>query len=133
MPTRPDAVDGRPEGHRRTCTNVHQLMEDGPDKAPRLAYDRGRSPIRLERLRRGRIIMRWVRYTADGKTAYGIVEGDRVIEVAGDPFAGYEKTARTRPLGSVKIEVPVIPRTFYCAGLNYTAHLKVANASIPEK
>jgi 2-keto-4-pentenoate hydratase/2-oxohepta-3-ene-1,7-dioic acid hydratase in catechol pathway len=74
-----------------------------------------------------------VRYTADGKTAYGIVEGDRVIEVAGDPFAGYEKTSRARPLGSVKIEVPVIPRTFYCAGLNYTAHLKVANASIPEK
>jgi len=77
--------------------------------------------------------MRWVKYTADGKTAYGIIEGDRVIEVAGDPFAGYEKTARTRPLGSVKIEVPVVPRTFYCAGLNYTAHLKVANASIPEK
>ncbi len=34
--------------------------------------------------------MRWIRFTADGKTAYGILEGERIVEVAGDPFAvGY--------------------------------------------
>ena len=36
--------------------------------------------------------MRWVRYEANGHPVYGIVEGDTVTEVRGDPFAGYEKT-----------------------------------------
>jgi hypothetical protein len=42
--------------------------------------------------------MRWVRYEANGHPAYGIVEGDTVTEVKGDPFAGYERTAIRRPL-----------------------------------
>jgi 2-keto-4-pentenoate hydratase/2-oxohepta-3-ene-1,7-dioic acid hydratase in catechol pathway len=67
--------------------------------------------------------MRWIRFTADGKTAYGLLEGDRIVEVAGDPFAGYERTSRLHALAAVKIGVPVMPRTFYCAGLNYTAHV----------
>ena len=67
--------------------------------------------------------MRWVRYEANGHPVYGIVEGDMVTEVRGDPFAGYEKTATRRPLSSVKLLVPVEPRTFYCAGLNYADHV----------
>jgi 2-keto-4-pentenoate hydratase/2-oxohepta-3-ene-1,7-dioic acid hydratase in catechol pathway len=68
--------------------------------------------------------MRWIRFTLDGKTAYGILEGDRVAEVSGDPFTRYERTAKSHALSAVKLEVPVIPRTFYCAGLNYTSHIK---------
>jgi 2-keto-4-pentenoate hydratase/2-oxohepta-3-ene-1,7-dioic acid hydratase in catechol pathway len=67
--------------------------------------------------------MRWIRFTADNKTAYGILEAERVTEVTGDPFNGYEKTKRVHALASVKLEVPVIPRTFYCAGLNYVSHV----------
>jgi 2-keto-4-pentenoate hydratase/2-oxohepta-3-ene-1,7-dioic acid hydratase in catechol pathway len=67
--------------------------------------------------------MRWSRFTADGGTAYGIVEGNEIAEVAGDPFGAYQPTARRHALAAVKIEVPVIPRTFYCAGLNYGAHV----------
>lgn len=68
--------------------------------------------------------MRWIRFTAEGRTAYGILEGDRIAEVAGDPFKGYEATPRRHGLSAVKIEVPVIPPTFYCAGLNYVEHVK---------
>ena len=67
--------------------------------------------------------MRWIKFTAQGKTAYGILEGNQIFEVAGDPFAGYERTSRVHPLAAVKLEVPVVPRTFYCAGLNYTTHV----------
>ena len=67
--------------------------------------------------------MRWLRFTTGGYTAYGLIEGDMVVEVTGDPFAGYVRTARLHELAGVKIEVPVIPRTFYCAGLNYTSHI----------
>ena len=66
--------------------------------------------------------MRWIRYETNGQTAFGIVDGDMVTEVRGDPFAGYEKTATRRPLSSVKLLVPVEPRTFYAAGLNYAEH-----------
>jgi 2-keto-4-pentenoate hydratase/2-oxohepta-3-ene-1,7-dioic acid hydratase in catechol pathway len=68
--------------------------------------------------------MRWIRFSTENRTRYGILDGDSIAEVTGDPFAGYEKTARRHALGAVKIEVPVIPRTFYCAGLNYTQHIK---------
>lgn len=74
--------------------------------------------------------MRWIRYSRQDRTAYGILEGDRISEVAGDPFRGYERTARTHHLGTVKIEVPVVPPTFYCVGLNYAEHIKEAAAKL---
>jgi 2-keto-4-pentenoate hydratase/2-oxohepta-3-ene-1,7-dioic acid hydratase in catechol pathway len=73
--------------------------------------------------------MRWLRYTAEGKTSYGIIEGDRVAEVNGDPFAGYERTSRVHQLDTVKIEIPLMPRTFYCAGKNYTSHVQFMAAT----
>lgn len=66
--------------------------------------------------------MRWMRYEAEGAVRYGIVEGDQVLDVKGDPFAGYEKTSTKRALSSVKVMVPVVPPTFYAAGLNYPEH-----------
>jgi 2-keto-4-pentenoate hydratase/2-oxohepta-3-ene-1,7-dioic acid hydratase in catechol pathway len=67
--------------------------------------------------------MRWIRFEKEGRRAYGIVEGDSVIEVTGDPFAGYERTANRHALRAVKLLVPVEPRTFYAAGLNYAEHV----------
>ena len=83
--------------------------------------------------------MRWMRYSHQGRTAYGIVEGDRIVEVAGDPFAGYERTGSVRDLAAVKVEVPVIPPTFYCVGLNYAEHIREVaakhgiKANLPEQ
>ena len=68
--------------------------------------------------------MRWIRFTTDGRIAYGMVEGDAILEVDGDPFAGHAPTDRRHALGDVRIEVPVVPPTFYCVGLNYEAHIR---------
>jgi 2-keto-4-pentenoate hydratase/2-oxohepta-3-ene-1,7-dioic acid hydratase in catechol pathway len=70
--------------------------------------------------------MRWLRYMADGRESYGIVEGNDVVEVKGDPFAGYERTQTRRTLDAVKLLVPVVPKTFYAAGLNYPEHVTAA-------
>ena len=70
--------------------------------------------------------MRWLKFTAAGQTSWGIVEGDRVIAVSGDPFGEWQRTAQSHALKDVKIELPLIPRTFYCVGLNYLKHLKEA-------
>ena len=72
--------------------------------------------------------MRWIRYSHGGKTAYGIREGDRIAGVAGDPFGGYTRTTERLALEAVKIEVPVVPPTFYCVGLNYAEHVRSAAA-----
>jgi 2-keto-4-pentenoate hydratase/2-oxohepta-3-ene-1,7-dioic acid hydratase in catechol pathway len=83
--------------------------------------------------------MRWIRFSAEGRTAYGILEGDRIREVRGDPFNGHEPTGRVVPLAAAKVEVPLVPRTFYCAGLNYVEHVREAAAkrgeapNIPQK
>ena len=31
--------------------------------------------------------MRWLKFTADGQTSWGIIEGERVAAVKGDPSA----------------------------------------------
>jgi uncharacterized protein (DUF58 family) len=56
--------------------------------------------------------MRWLKFTASGKTSWGLVEGDKVVAVSGDPFGEWQRTQRTHALRDVKIELPVIPRTF---------------------
>jgi 2-keto-4-pentenoate hydratase/2-oxohepta-3-ene-1,7-dioic acid hydratase in catechol pathway len=67
--------------------------------------------------------MRWLRYAANGQESYGIIEGDEVVAVKGDPFVGYEMTRTRHKLHDVKYLVPVIPKTFYAAGLNYAEHV----------
>ena len=74
--------------------------------------------------------MRWIRFSLQGRTAYGILDGDHVNEVRGDPFAGFEKTTRVHDLDAVKIEVPVVSPTFYCVGLNYAEHIREAAAKL---
>ena len=68
--------------------------------------------------------MRWLRFSKDGRTAYGSVSGDTVTEIKGEPWGDATPTGATHKLASVKVEVPVIPKTFYCAGINYAAHIR---------
>jgi 2-keto-4-pentenoate hydratase/2-oxohepta-3-ene-1,7-dioic acid hydratase in catechol pathway len=70
--------------------------------------------------------MRWLRYEADSREHYGIIEGNEVVEVTGDPFAGYQTTRIKHKLNDVKFLVPVVPKTFYAAGLNYPEHVTAA-------
>jgi 2-keto-4-pentenoate hydratase/2-oxohepta-3-ene-1,7-dioic acid hydratase in catechol pathway len=67
--------------------------------------------------------MKWCRFEAEGQTAYGIIENDAVVAVDGSPFTEYTRTSRTYPLSAVKLLVPVIPPTFYAAGINYREHV----------
>jgi 2-keto-4-pentenoate hydratase/2-oxohepta-3-ene-1,7-dioic acid hydratase in catechol pathway len=67
--------------------------------------------------------MKWCRFQSGNKAAYGIIEGANVTEVSGSPFDSYTKTSNTHPLGSVKLLVPVVPPTFYAAGINYPEHV----------
>ena len=57
-------------------------------------------------------IRRYVRFTspsAEGRTAYGLREGDTVRELEGDLFANPRPTGRMFPLSQVRLELPVDP------------------------
>ena len=70
--------------------------------------------------------MRWARFEQNGTPTYGVVEGDEIIPVRGSPFDSWERTSTRLKLSDVKLLVPVVPPTFYAAGLNYAEHVREA-------
>ena len=70
--------------------------------------------------------MIWCRFQMGDKVRYGIVEDDGVTEVSGSPFETYVLTEERYSLAGVKLLVPVIPPTFYAAGINYPEHVTFA-------
>ena len=45
----------------------------------------------------------------------------------------FQDTGETYPLSAVKIEIPIIPRTFYAAGFNYAIHVAEIAKAMGEK
>ncbi len=68
--------------------------------------------------------MRWLRYSVQGKIFTGYLKDEWLHAVEGAPWGDWQKINITHALTEVRIEVPVIPRTFYAAGLNYVKHIK---------
>ncbi len=69
-------------------------------------------------------------------TVYGLVDDGVVTTVTGNPFWAYEKGDRRIPLADLRLLPPVIPNTFFCAGLNYRAHAERAaygGHAVPER
>ena len=83
--------------------------------------------------------MKWVRYQADDGVFYGVLGGDIITKTIGSPFTEFESTNQQISLDEVRILPPVIPKTFYAAGINYKKHVLEAAAllnrepNLPEK
>jgi len=67
--------------------------------------------------------MIWCRFQKDGRISYGVVEGNTIIAIEGDPFSEHSRTASKYPLHDIKLLVPVLPPTFYAIGSNYRTHV----------
>lgn len=68
-------------------------------------------------------VTKYVRYQSDGRIAYGVLEGDTVRELNGDPFTSPAPTGRAMKLAAVKLLAPCEPRKVIAVGLNYKSHL----------
>ena len=83
--------------------------------------------------------MKYGRFEHRGRTFFGIVEGDQVVELEGSIFGSYKPTSTKHMLSALKTLVPCEPPNFYCAGINYLAHIewgnqrKGTNTKPPEK
>ena len=68
--------------------------------------------------------MIWCRFQIDGKTSFGIVEGNNVTEVWGNPLEDYAVTNHSYALDQVKLLAPIRPPMLYAAGPNYRGHVE---------
>ena len=76
----------------------------------------------------GKKVTKYARFQVGDLAAYGIVEGDRVRQIDGDPFGPWRPTDKTYALAEVKLLVPTQPtKILACAG-NYKSHLGDAPA-----
>lgn len=67
--------------------------------------------------------MKIARFVTEGDPRYGIVDGDDLVVLSGDPlFGGFDTTGERVPLDGVKLLAPVIPRSKVVGvGGNYAA------------
>jgi 2-keto-4-pentenoate hydratase/2-oxohepta-3-ene-1,7-dioic acid hydratase in catechol pathway len=77
--------------------------------------------------------MRWARFDQNGSPSFAVIEGDTVIPVRGSPFDSWERTAERLKLADVKLLPPVIPPTFYAAGMNYAEHVREIAAKVGQE
>ena len=75
--------------------------------------------------------MRIARFEANGKTRYGVIEGEKVKFIDGLPWDGIDFTGDELPLDSVKLLAPVEPPDVYAIGLNYKAHADESGFKYP--
>jgi 2-keto-4-pentenoate hydratase/2-oxohepta-3-ene-1,7-dioic acid hydratase in catechol pathway len=68
----------------------------------------------------------WCRFELAGRAVYGVVEDGLVSPVIGTPFGRHRKSSARLPVTELRLLPPVIPNTFFCAGLNYKAHAERA-------
>ncbi|GAA3590553.1 fumarylacetoacetate hydrolase family protein [Klugiella xanthotipulae] len=78
--------------------------------------------------------MQVVRLSHDEAIAYGIIDGEDVVVLDGDPmFAGFQPTAERIPLAEVTLLAPSIPRSkVVCVGKNYHDHAAEMGGVAPE-
>jgi 2-keto-4-pentenoate hydratase/2-oxohepta-3-ene-1,7-dioic acid hydratase in catechol pathway len=67
--------------------------------------------------------VRFVRYERGGHVSYGVLEGERIMEIDGDLFGPHRPTDRWVDLADVKLLPPTPAKKVIAVGLNYQSHL----------
>jgi 2-keto-4-pentenoate hydratase/2-oxohepta-3-ene-1,7-dioic acid hydratase in catechol pathway len=83
--------------------------------------------------------MKIARYRSNGRTAFGVVQGDEVVEIRGSIYTRFRMTDTKHLLQDVKLLPPTEPSEIWCPGLNFANHLEFAagvlgdeNPTVPE-
>lgn len=65
----------------------------------------------------------YARFQHNGTESYGIVVGDQVSVIRGDPLGRHEPSGERVALASVKLLAPIKPTKVHAVALNYRSHL----------
>jgi 2-keto-4-pentenoate hydratase/2-oxohepta-3-ene-1,7-dioic acid hydratase in catechol pathway len=74
-------------------------------------------------------VTKYVRYSHEGRTSFGILEGDQIRELDRSPIEGGKPTGKTAALSAVRLLAPVEPSKVIAVGLNYKSHIGNAEPS----
>jgi 2-keto-4-pentenoate hydratase/2-oxohepta-3-ene-1,7-dioic acid hydratase in catechol pathway len=75
--------------------------------------------------------VKYIRYRYQGKTSYGIMDGNTGREISGGLFGDRRETGLTVDLGKVELLWPCEPTKILAVGLNYKSH--IGNQKAPVK
>ena len=67
--------------------------------------------------------MKWLRYSVNEQIFTGYLKNNILHAIDGAPWDSWQELGLKHRIDNVKIETPVIPPTFYAAGLNYVKHI----------
>jgi 2-keto-4-pentenoate hydratase/2-oxohepta-3-ene-1,7-dioic acid hydratase in catechol pathway len=77
--------------------------------------------------------MRIARFRHAGNVAFGLVEGENLKVLVGDPYSGIELSGVVLPFSGVELLAPTVPSKVICIGANYSAHAAEISADVPEE
>jgi 2-keto-4-pentenoate hydratase/2-oxohepta-3-ene-1,7-dioic acid hydratase in catechol pathway len=78
-------------------------------------------------------LARFVRLDSADGPLWGAIEDQRVFEIYGDPFVGWELGAEVGALDSTQLLAPASPTKIVCVGLNYPAHADESTMPLPSE
>ena len=76
-------------------------------------------------------MVRLVRYEQDWRGRWGVLEGDRVFELVGDPFGDCRAGEAVGDLDVVTLLAPCTPETIWSLGANYPSRLAERGFALP--
>ncbi len=77
--------------------------------------------------------MKIVRYVEGKVTKWGVIEGEGIREMDGDPFSHFHLTSRTKGIEDVRLLSPCLPSKIVALGLNYRDHAEEMKLVIPKE
>jgi len=75
-------------------------------------------------------VTKYIRYSHEGNTSYGVLEDTTVYELDGDIFASPARSGRSMPLADLTLLAPVEPSKVIAVGLNYRSHIEEGRSHI---
>ena len=77
--------------------------------------------------------MRIIRFSWGDSAQYGVLQGERIIELDGEPFDVIRETGNTFELRDVELLAPVEPKKIVLVGLNFASHAAEIHQQTPKE
>jgi len=77
--------------------------------------------------------VRIVRFFLEGRSGYGVLEGERVYPIWDTPYIGLSQTGEVLALGEITLLAPCEPTKIIALGLNYRDHAAEFGHPVPDE
>ena len=77
--------------------------------------------------------MKIVRFDQEGRSGYGVLDGEKILPIWENPFAGITETGETLVLSDVTLLAPCEPSKIVALGLNYRDHAAEFGHPVPDE